>query len=119
MEPAEQIAEARGRNGGADESGSLNSTAAIIIALMAMLLAITSLGGGNAAEDVANNNIHASDTWAFYQAKTIRQTGLKVQTQVQGDQLRVTGKSKNDLQQAIALLKERDEGLPLRFTNYR
>ena len=52
-------------------------------------------------------------------AKTIRQSGLKVQAQVQGDQLRVTGKSKNDLQQAIALLKERDEGLPLRFTNYR
>jgi cyclic-di-GMP-binding protein len=52
-------------------------------------------------------------------AKTIRQSGLKVQAQVQGDQLRVSGKSKNDLQQAIALLKERDEGLPLRFTNYR
>jgi uncharacterized protein YajQ (UPF0234 family) len=52
-------------------------------------------------------------------AKTIRQSGLKVQAQVQGDQLRVTGKSKNDLQQAIVLLKERDEGLPLRFTNYR
>ena len=52
-------------------------------------------------------------------AKTIRQSGLKVQAQVQGDQLRVSGKSKNDLQQAIALLRERDEGLPLRFTNYR
>jgi hypothetical protein len=45
---------------------------------MAMLLAITSLGGGNAAEDMANNNIHASDTWAFYQAKSIRQTSLRV-----------------------------------------
>ena len=53
-------------------------------------------------------------------AKIIRDEGPKgVQAQVQGDQLRVTGKSKNDLQQAIALLKERDEGLPLRFTNYR
>src|SRR3712207_9321907 len=45
---------------------------------MAALLAITSLGGGNAAEDVANNNIHASDTWAFYQAKSIRQTTMRV-----------------------------------------
>jgi hypothetical protein len=45
---------------------------------MAMLLAITSLGGGNAAEDMANNNIHASDTWAFYQAKSIRQTSLRI-----------------------------------------
>jgi uncharacterized protein YajQ (UPF0234 family) len=43
----------------------------------------------------------------------------KVQAQVQGDQLRVSGKSKDDLQKAIALLKERDEGLPLRFSNYR
>ena len=52
-------------------------------------------------------------------AKTIRQSGLKVQAQVQNDQLRVSGKSKDDLQKAIALLKERDEGLPLQFTNYR
>jgi len=52
-------------------------------------------------------------------AKTLRQSGLKVQAQVQGDQLRVTGKNKDDLQKAIALLKEHDEGLPLQFTNYR
>ena len=52
-------------------------------------------------------------------AKTIRQSGLKVQAQVQGDQLRVSGKSKNDLQQVMALLRQHDEGLPLRFTNYR
>jgi hypothetical protein len=73
MEPAEQIAEA-GDN--ADER--FTNRAALIIAFMAMLLAITSLGGGNAAEDMANNNIHASDTWAFYQAKSIRQTSLRV-----------------------------------------
>ncbi|HJQ34679.1 MAG TPA: DUF4337 domain-containing protein [Pyrinomonadaceae bacterium] len=72
MEAAEQIAEARE---GADER--FKNRAALIIAFMAMLLAITSLGGGNAAEDVANNNIQASDTWAFYQAKSIRQTSLK------------------------------------------
>ncbi len=52
-------------------------------------------------------------------AKAVRQSGLKVQAQVQGDQLRVTGKKKDDLQKAMALLKEHDEGLPLRFTNYR
>jgi Domain of unknown function (DUF4337) len=73
MEPAEQIAEAREA---ADES--FKNRAALTIAFMAMLLAITSLGGGNAAEDMANNNIHASDTWAFYQAKSIRQTSLRV-----------------------------------------
>src|SRR5215213_11690744 len=72
MEAAEQIAEARES---ADES--FKNRAALSIAFMAMLLAITSLGGGNAAEDMANNNIHASDTWAFYQAKSIRQTSLR------------------------------------------
>jgi hypothetical protein len=73
MEPAEQIAEARES---ADET--FKNRAALVIAFMATLLAITSLGGGNAAEDMANNNIHASDTWAFYQAKSIRQTSLRV-----------------------------------------
>lgn len=73
MEPAEQIAEARES---ADEK--FKNRAALTIAFMAMLLAITSLGGGNAAEDMANNNIHASDTWAFYQAKSIRQTSMKI-----------------------------------------
>jgi cyclic-di-GMP-binding protein len=52
-------------------------------------------------------------------AKAIRQSKLKVQAQVQGDQLRVSGKNKDDLQKAIALLKENDQGLPLQFTNYR
>ena len=83
MEPAEQIAEARARKegnggGGDEDGGGLNSLAALIIALMAMMLAITSLGGGNAAEDIMNNNIHASDTWAFYQAKNIRQTAYRL-----------------------------------------
>ncbi len=52
-------------------------------------------------------------------ARTVRQSGLKVQVQVQGDQLRVSSKSRDDLQKAIALLKDHDEGLPLQFTNYR
>jgi hypothetical protein len=77
MEPAEQIAEARERSGAGD-GADLNSRAAIIIALMAMLLAITSLGGGNAAEDIMNYNIRASDTWAFYQAKNVRQTTYRL-----------------------------------------
>lgn len=52
-------------------------------------------------------------------AKTIRQSKIKVQAQIQGDQLRVTGKKKDDLQAAIALLKENDEGLALQFVNRR
>jgi cyclic-di-GMP-binding protein len=53
-------------------------------------------------------------------AKAIRDGGPKgVQAQVQGDQLRVTGKKKDDLQRVIALLKDRDFGIALQFTNYR
>jgi uncharacterized protein YajQ (UPF0234 family) len=53
-------------------------------------------------------------------AKKIRDEAPKgVQAQVQGDQLRVTGKKKDDLQAVIALLKQADFGIPLQFTNYR
>src|SRR3712207_4902818 len=72
---AEQVAEARAEN---EAEERFRSRVALVIAFMAMLLAITSLGGGNAAEDIMNHNIHASDTWAFYQAKTIRQTANKL-----------------------------------------
>ncbi len=53
-------------------------------------------------------------------AKVIRDEGPKgVQPQIQGDQLRVTGKKKDDLQSVIALLKGHDFDFALQFTNYR
>ena len=53
-------------------------------------------------------------------AKAIRDAGFKgVQAAVQGDQLRVTGKKRDDLQAVIAMLKEGDYGVALQFTNYR
>jgi hypothetical protein len=42
-----------------------------------------------------------------------------VQAQIQGDQLRVSGKKRDDLQQVIAFVKEQNYGLPLQFTNFR
>jgi hypothetical protein len=52
--------------------------------------------------------------------KKIRDEGPKgVQAQIQGDQLRVTGKKKDDLQAVITLLKSEDFGVALQFTNYR
>ena len=51
--------------------------------------------------------------------KKIKETKMKVQAQIQGDQVRVTGKKRDDLQQAMALLREADIGLPLQFTNFR
>jgi uncharacterized protein YajQ (UPF0234 family) len=53
-------------------------------------------------------------------SKKIRDEGPKgVQAQIQGDQLRVTGKKRDDLQAVIALLKQADFGVALQFTNYR
>jgi cyclic-di-GMP-binding protein len=53
-------------------------------------------------------------------SKAIRDEKLKgVQAQIQGDQLRVSGKKKDDLQAVIALLKGKDFGIALQFTNYR
>jgi len=52
--------------------------------------------------------------------KFLKDLGLKgVQHQVQGDQLRVSGKKRDDLQTAIAKLKDHDFELPLQFTNFR
>ena len=53
-------------------------------------------------------------------SKKIRDEGPKgVQAQIQGDQLRVSGKKKDDLQAVISLLKQEDFGVALQFTNYR
>lgn len=49
----------------------------------------------------------------------IKGLAVKVQSQVQGDQLRVSAKKKDDLQAVIAAIKERDFDIPLQFTNYR
>ena len=51
--------------------------------------------------------------------KLIKESKVKVQSAIQGEQVRVTGKKRDDLQQIIALLKESDIELPLQFTNFR
>ena len=70
VEAADRVQEAT--DAGADER--FRRRAGLSIGVLAMLLAITSLGGDNASKEMINANIHASDTWAFYQAKNIRQT---------------------------------------------
>ena len=51
--------------------------------------------------------------------RLLKDSKNKVQAQIQGDQVRVNGKKRDELQEAIALLKEADLGLPLQFTNFR
>jgi uncharacterized protein YajQ (UPF0234 family) len=51
--------------------------------------------------------------------KAIKDAKIKVQASIQSDQVRVTGKSRDDLQTVIQLLKGKDFGIELQFTNYR
>lgn len=103
MEPsdaAETITEV-----GEDEKGDtkFRSRAALVIALMAMMLAIASLGGSNVAEDMIATNIQASNLWAFYQAKNSRQTSLKVGADLLEFQMRLQDKSLTpELRQSLA-----------------
>jgi hypothetical protein len=72
---ADQISEA------ADEEevdSRFRKRAALAIGVLAMLLAITGLGGDNATKEMVNANIQALDTWAFYQAKNVRQTQYRL-----------------------------------------
>jgi uncharacterized protein YajQ (UPF0234 family) len=51
--------------------------------------------------------------------KLVKDAKLKVQVAIQGDQLRVTGKKKDDLQAVVKLLRELDLGIAMQFTNFR
>lgn len=51
--------------------------------------------------------------------KLIKQSKCKVQSAIQGEQLRITGKKRDDLQAVIALLKDANLGLPLQYKNFR
>ena len=65
-------------------------------------------------------NVGISHEKAREIGKFVKGLGLKgVSHQVQGDQLRVQGKKRDDLQTVIGKLKENDFGIPLQFTNFR
>ena len=76
-----------------------------------------------AAKGTVRQTVHINrginDERAREITKFIRGSGVKVQAQVQGAQIRVSGKKKDDLQQVIQELKAEDFGLALQFTNYR
>ena len=52
-------------------------------------------------------------------SRLIKDSRIKVQAQIQGDKVRVIGKKRDDLQEAIALLRKSDVGIPLQFNNFR
>ena len=83
--------------------------------------------------DVPENIVHSGKTW-FVEAKLkqgiesatqkkivkmIKDSKLKVQAQIQGDEIRVTGKSRDDLQAVMAMVRGGDLGQPFQFKNFR
>jgi len=75
--------------------------------------------GGNRVQQVVKLRKGLSQELAKSLSKTVRDNLKKVTVAIQGESLRVTGKSKDDLQQAIQLLKAQDVEVPLQFENYR
>lgn len=86
-----------------------------------------------AGADVEDQPIHSGKTYSFNVVfkqgidqplakdiiKRIKEAKLKVQASIQGDKVRVTGKKRDDLQTAIALLKSSDIETPLQYENFR
>ncbi len=100
---ADLIAELReDRSEKADEAQFTNR-AALLIAAMAAVLAISGLGGGDATDDMMIGNIRASDTWAFYQAKSIRQTAYEIEVaELETRRIGVRGAQADELDKRIA-----------------
>jgi uncharacterized protein YajQ (UPF0234 family) len=72
------------------------------------------------ARQVVTLNVGISTEKAKEIGKFVKELGLKgLQHQIQGDQLRIIGKKRDDLQTAIQAMKEHDFGIPLQFTNFR
>jgi hypothetical protein len=86
-ELAEQIHEHEGHGHGERRQSWFRRIAGIYIGVVAMLLAIAALGGSEETKVMLNSNIHASDTYAFYQSKYIRQIHL----QTAAEQLELLG----------------------------
>ncbi|MFQ5470533.1 MAG: YajQ family cyclic di-GMP-binding protein [Gammaproteobacteria bacterium] len=51
--------------------------------------------------------------------KVVKDTKIKVQSAIQGEKIRITGKKRDDLQQVITLLRDQDLDMPLQFNNFR
>lgn len=75
--------------------------------------------GGNRVQQTVKLRKGLNQELAKKLSKLVRDNLKKVTVAIQGESLRITGKSKDDLQQAIQLLRTQDEEVPLQFENYR
>jgi uncharacterized protein YajQ (UPF0234 family) len=74
---------------------------------------------GNSLRQIVNVKQGIESALAKEIVKAIKDSKLKVQTAIQGDELRITGKKRDDLQDAIQMVKTMKIDQPLQFTNFR
>jgi len=89
------------------------------ISLKALVYSKVEPGPGGRAKQTITLQQGIADEKARKITKLIKESKLKVQAQIQGDQVRITGKNRDDLQEIIAELKQLDLDLPLQFVNFR
>jgi hypothetical protein len=81
-----EISEEQAESRSESAATRFRNRAALLIAILAAILAVGGLGGGNATDEMIHNNIKASDTWAFFQAKNMRQTAYEIAiVELEGD----------------------------------
>ena len=84
--------------------GGRNKRVAILIAVLAAMLAVAEMGGGQAKQDALNFNIEASNLWSFFQAKTVRQTVIRTFA----EELKLTAEATADPATRAAMEKQID-----------
>ena len=89
------------------------------IALKALRFGPVQPAAKGTSKQAVNVNTGISEDRARELVKFIKGLKSKVQVQVQGDQVRVSGKTKDDLQAVIRAVKEQDFDIPLQFVNFR
>ena len=89
------------------------------VSLKALHLGPVQPAAKGTSKQVINVNVGISEDKAREIVKFVRALKVKVQSQVQGDQVRVSSKAKDDLQSVIRAVKEHDFDVPLQFVNFR
>jgi len=104
-----------GRDADRENSKSRDKLVGVYIAILAVILAICSLGGSNAQQDATQQNIQASNVWAFFQAKNARRQALRLHADEFEVMLTSTpampDDAKKKIEEKIANYKEQDKSL--------
>lgn len=89
-----------------ESKDKFRSRAAVWVAILAAMMAIRGLGGEDAKDEMIGKNILASDAWAHYQAKDVRQTSYKIASEALADEVKTGGLTGDRLAAAQKRLKK-------------